>query len=419
MNRLSQINTQFQGESTSNFQYGKVGPKSDDDVVIVSVARTAMTKAKKGLQKNTAPEIMLKHVLVDVLKKANNFDAAKVEEICIGNVLQPGAGFGTSRMAQFMAGIPHTVPLFSVNRLCSSGLQATSTIASQIKSGQIECGIGGGVESMSLYDMNNMISPDTLADQVFEHDEAQKCLMGMGQTSDNVAEKFNISRQKQDQMAVESHAKASAAEKAGWKADEITVYKTMITDKEGNEKEILVNRDDGVRPQTTMESLGKLKGAFKKGGSTTAGNSSQVTDGAAVIFMAKRSFAIKNNLPIMGRMLSFASAGVPPEIMGIGPVAAIPKALKLTGMTVKDVDVWEVNEAFGSQATYSVETLKIPKEKLNRRGGAIALGHPLGMTGARMIVTLFSELKRTNEKFGVVSMCIGMGMGAAGVFERE
>ena len=378
-----------------------------------------MTKAKKGSQRNTAPEVMLMHVFKDVLKKANNFDPAKVEEICIGNVLQPGAGFGTSRMSQLMAGIPHTTPLYSVNRLCSSGLQAAATIASQIKSGEINCGISGGVESMSLYDMNNLISAEALADDVFEHEEARKCLQGMGQTSDNVAERFNVSREKQDQMAVESHAKAHAAEKAGWKKDEITVYTTKILDKDDNEKEIVVDRDDGVRPQTTMQSLAKLKGAFKKGGTTTAGNSSQVTDGAAVALLARRSFAKQHNLPIMGRMLSFAAAGVPPEIMGVGPVAAIPKALKNTGLEIKDIGVWEVNEAFGSQATYSIETLKIPKDKLNQRGGAIALGHPLGMTGARMIVTLFSELKRKNEKYGVISMCIGMGEGAAGVFERE
>lgn len=168
-----------------------------------------------------------------------------------------------------------------------------------------------------------------------------------------------------------------------------------------------------------MQTLGKLKPAFKKGGSCTAGNSSQVTDGASVVLLARRSTAVKLGLPIKGRMLSFACAGVPPEVMGIGPAFAIPKALEQTGLSIKDIDVWEVNEAFASQATYSVDTLKIPREKLNRRGGAIALGHPLGMTGARMICTLFAELERTNEKTGVVSMCIGTGMGAAGVFERE
>lgn len=192
-----------------------------------------------------------------------------------------------------------------------------------------------------------------------------------------------------------------------------------MTDKDGNETEVTVDRDDGVRPTTTMESLAKLKPAFKKGGSTTAGNSSQVTDGAAVVILARRSVAVKMGLPIMGRILSYAVAGVPPEIMGVGPAYAIPKALAKAGMTVNDVDVYEVNEAFASQASYSVETLKIPHDRLNRRGGAIALGHPLGMTGARMICTLFSEMNRTGEKTGIVSMCIGTGMGAAGIFERE
>jgi acetyl-CoA acyltransferase 1 len=205
----------------------------------------------------------------------------------------------------------------------------------------------------------------------------------------------------------------------GWSKEEITPYETTIKDKNGNEKKVMVTMDDGVRPETTVESLGKLKPAFKKNGTSTAGNSSQVTDGAACVFLARRSFAKKHGLPIQGRILSFSVAGVPPEIMGIGPAVAIPKALEKTGLKVEDIHVWEVNEAFASQATYSVDTLKIPRERLNRRGGAIALGHPLGMTGARMICTLFSELKRTNEKYGVVSMCIGTGMGAAGVFERE
>ena len=181
----------------------------------------------------------------------------------------------------------------------------------------------------------------------------------------------------------------------------------------------MVDKDCGIRPQTSMQTLGKLKPAFKKGGSTTAGNSSQVTDGASVVLLARRSVANKLGLPIKGRIVSYATAGVPPEIMGIGPAFAIPKALEHAGLTVDDINVWEVNEAFASQATYSVDTLKIPREKLNRRGGAIALGHPLGMTGARMICTLFSELNRTNEKYGVVSMCIGTGMGACGIFERE
>lgn len=241
----------------------------------------------------------------------------------------------------------------------------------------------------------------------------------MGITSENVATKFGITREQQDKMAVESHMKAAHANKMGWSQQEITPYKTIIKNKDGEETEVMVDRDDGVRPQTTLEGLGKLKPAFKKGGTTTAGNSSQVSDGAAVVLVAKRSTAERLGLPIKGRFLSFAAAGVPPEIMGIGPAVAIPKALKQTGLGVNDIDVWEVNEAFASQATYSVDTLGIPYNKLNQRGGAIAFGHPLGATGARMIVTMFHELERLNSKYGVVSMCIGTGMGACGVFERE
>ena len=223
----------------------------------------------------------------------------------------------------------------------------------------------------------------------------------------------------QDKFAVESHQKAARSQKEGWSSKEITVYKTMIKDKDGNEKEILVDRDDGVRVETTMESLGKLKPAFKKDGTTTAGNSSQVTDGAAAVLLARRDVAKKLGLKIYGRIVSFAVAGVPPEIMGVGPAYAIPAALKKAGLEVKDIDVFEINEAFASQALYSIEKCGIPKEKVNPRGGAIALGHPLGMTGARQVTTLFHELERTGKKFGVISMCIGTGMGAAGVFERE
>ena len=220
-------------------------------------------------------------------------------------------------------------------------------------------------------------------------------------------------------MAFESHQKAAKAQKSGFSQKEITVYKTIIKDKDGIEKEIVVDKDDGVREETTIEGLKKLKPAFKKDGTTTAGNSSQVTDGAACVLMTRRDQAKKLGLKIYGRIVSFAVAGVPPEIMGIGPAVAIPAALKKAGLTVGDIDVFEINEAFASQATMSIKTLGVPKEKLNPRGGAIALGHPLGMTGARQVVTLFSELERTGKKFGVISMCIGTGMGAAGVFERE
>jgi acetyl-CoA acyltransferase 1 len=216
---------------------------------------------------------MLAPVLKDVIKKGN-IDPSKIEEICIGNVLQPGAGSTSSRMAQFLAGIPDTTPLYAIDRLCSSGLQAVACIANQIASNQIDIGIGGGVESMSMFAMTNMVDPGAVSDLVFEDEQAQKCLMPMGITSENVAEKYGITRRQQDEMAVESHKKAAHCQKMGWSKAEITPYKTKVLDKEGNEKEVLVDMDDGVRPTTTFEGLQKLKPAFKKGGTTTAGNSS-------------------------------------------------------------------------------------------------------------------------------------------------
>lgn len=218
----------------------------------------------------------------------------------------------------------------------------------------------------------------------------------MGITSENVAAKYGITREVQDAFAVSSHAKAIAADKAGHLQSEITPYTTKIKDKDGEEKEVLVNRDDGMRPGTTTAGLGKLKAAFQEGGSTTAGNSSQMTDGAAVVMLARRETAKKLGAPILGRIVSFAATGVPPEIMGIGPAVAIPAALEKAGLAVKDIDIFEINEAFASQACYCARELGVPAEKLNPRGGAIALGHPLGMTGARMINTLFSELARTD-----------------------
>lgn len=293
------------------------------------------------------------------------------------------------------------------------------SIANAIRARQIDFGIGGGVESMSLYSMEAGVDPNTLSSKVFEHPVAQNCLMPMGITSENVAEQYKISREKQDQMAFESHQKAARANKEGWAQKEITPYKTMVKDKDGNEKEVLVDKDDGVRAETTLEGLKKLKPAFKKDGTTTAGNSSQVSDGASAVLLTRRDVAKKLGLKVYGRIVSYAVAGVPPEIMGVGPAYAIPAALKKAGLEVKDIDVFEINEAFASQATMSIETLGVPKEKLNPRGGAIAIGHPLGNTGSRLVVTLFHELERTAKRFGVISMCIGTGMGAAGVFERE
>lgn len=414
--RLQLLDNHIQNNNT--FNASKVAPKADDDVVIISFARTAMTKAKKGAQKDTPPEAMLAPVLKAVVQKSG-IDAKLIEDVCIGNVLQPGAGAHTSRMAMFLAGYPDTSSLQACNRQCSSGLQAVFTIANAIKSRQIDIGVGGGVESMSLFSMDGVVDVNILSQDIFECEGARNCLMNMGMTAENVAVKFNITREMQDQMAVESNAKAVNAQKNGWVAKEITPYETIVKDKDGNETKVLVDKDDGARGDTTLESLKKLKPAFTKTGSVTAANSSQVTDGAAAVLLARRDVATKLGLKIQGRLLGFAVAGCPPEIMGIGPAVAIPPALKKAGLNLNDVDVFEINEAFASQAVYCVNELKVPKEKLNPRGGAIALGHPLGCTGARQVVTLFNELERTNKKYGLISMCIGTGMGAAGVFERE
>lgn len=279
--------------------------------------------------------------------------------------------------------------------------------------------MGAGVESMSCYDMNSSVNVDKLSDAIFDHEQARNCLMGMGETSENVAEKYGISKEKQDRMAVESHQKAYNARANGWFKDEIIPVKTKIVDKEGNEKEVTISEDDGIRKETTMETLAKLKPAFRKNGTTTAGNSSQVTDGAAAVVLARRSVAEKMGMPILARFVDYTVAGVPPEIMGIGPAAAIPALMKKLGKNVNDVDIWEINEAFASQATYCVEKLGIDQKKLNPKGGAIAIGHPLGCTGSRQIATLIPELYRQNKKTAVVSMCIGQGMGAAAFIERE
>jgi len=391
--------------------------KNDDDVVIVSAYRTAITRARKGGFRETQPDAMLAAVLKATVERTG-VDGKQIGDIIVGNVLQGGAGAMTARMAQFVAGIGYEAPLQAINRQCSSGLQAVATVANAIKAGEYDMGIGAGVESMTVNSMMD-VAPKELSEAIFSSKEAQDCMMPMGITSENVAAKYNITREMQDQMACESHAKAAAAQKAGYFDDEIIPVETTVTDKDGEEKTITVSQDDGIRPTTTMASLAKLKPAFDENGSTTAGTASQVSDGAAAVLLARRSVAVAAGLPIIGKFLSFSANGVPPEIMGIGPAASIPPALKKAGLTMADIDIFEINEAFASQATMVVKELNVPKEKLNPKGGAIALGHPLGATGARQIATLMTELKRTGGKYGVVSMCIGTGMGAAGVFVRE
>jgi acetyl-CoA acyltransferase 1 len=392
--------------------------KSDDDVVICCAVRTAIAKAKKGGFKDMAPEDLLAPLFKAVVEKTK-VDPKAIGDIQIGNVLQPGGGALTGRMGQFMGDIPAEVPFSSINRQCSSGLQAVANIAANIKAGIIDTGLAGGVESMSMYSMSAGVDPEKLSENVMSHNLASTCLMPMGITSENVAEKYGVSRDAQDTMAVESHAKAVAAQKGGLFKEEIVPVTAKVKDKEGKVTHVVVKDDEGPRAGTTVEGLSKLNTVFKKNGTTTAGNASQVSDGASLVLLARRAEAVRMGLPILARLRSHAVVGVDPTLMGIGPAFAIPAALEKANLKVGDIDIYEINEAFASQATMTINHLKIPKEKLNPKGGAIALGHPLGCTGSRQIATLLPEMKRTKAKFGVVSMCIGTGMGAASVIESE
>ena len=386
------------------------------EVVICAAFRSPLTKSKRGNLKDTTVEEIMAQLYAHTLK-ATNLDPAAIEEVVIGNVLKVGSNGMSLRMIQFMAGFPDTVPCYSVNRMCASGLQACSDVANAIRAGSISVGLAGGVENMSMFDMLASVHPP-LPERAFDMETASNTTIPMGITSDNVAKKFGVGREKMDQMAVASHAKAAHAQETGLYDSEIVPIHTEVVDGEGKKTKVVVTKDEGIRKGTTLQTLGKLRPAFDPQGGTTAGNSSQITDGGAVVLMASRSAAEALRLPILGRWVAFATAGVPPEIMGIGPAAAIPAVLKKAGLTVNDIDLFEINEAFASQATYSAEKLGIDMQKLNVKGGAIALGHPLGCTGSRQIATLMPEMKRRNARYGVVSMCIGTGMGAAAVIER-
>jgi acetyl-CoA acyltransferase 1 len=325
MQRLQDIHSQLTANKVA------AHTKSAEDVVICAAVRTPLTKAKRGLLKDTAPEYLLSVVLKEVAIRAK-IDPKNVEDIVVGNVLQPGAGSVTARMGQYLAGYPDTTTIVGVNRQCSSGIEACAIIAGKIRAKQIDIGIGAGVESMSLYDMQSSLNPENLSELIFENEKARNCMVPMGETSENVAEKFGISREKQDRFAAESHAKAHKAQKEGLFKSEIVPVKTTVKDKDGKAKEVLVTEDDGVRAETTAESLSKLKPAFKKTGTTTAGNASQVTDGAAAVLLARRSVAEKLGLPIIARFVDYTVAGVPPEIMGVGPAYAIPRLLEKNGL---------------------------------------------------------------------------------------
>ena len=348
----------------------------------------------------------------------SGIDPSLVEDIAVGNVLAPGGGATEFRAAALAAGFPTTTGVHSLNRQCSSGLQACVEIANAIKTGMIEVGIGAGVESMS-----NNYGPGAVSEfseLLQSHKEAANCKVPMGVLSEQMAKDKSIPRAEQDAFAAASYGKAVQAQKEKLFDEEIAPLTVKWTDpKTEQEKEITVARDDGVREGMTAESLGKIRAAFAKGGSIHAGNASQISDGAAAVLLMRRDTAERMGQKILGKYVAGSIVGVPPLLMGIGPWKAIPVALEKAGISKEDVDIFEINEAFASQALWCCNELGLPMEKVNPKGGAIAFGHPLGCTGARQVSTLLYELRRRKQQIGVTSMCVGTGMGMAAVWVAE
>ncbi|XP_040002236.1 3-ketoacyl-CoA thiolase, peroxisomal isoform X2 [Xiphias gladius] len=333
---------------------GPAGSGAPEDVVVVHGLRTAIGRAKRGAFKDTTPDELLRAAMTAVLADVGLSPDA-LGDVCVGNVLQPGAGALMARVAHFLSGFPDTVPVYAVNRQCSSGLQALFNIAGAIRSKSIDLGLACGVESMSLRSMGD---PGDLSPRLVDDDKARDCVIPMGITSENVAERFGVSREKQDAFALGSQQKAARAQRMGLFDQEIVPVATKLVDDEGKEREVTVRRDDGIRPGTTLAGLSKLRPAFKPDGSTTAGNSSQVSDGAAAVLVGRRSAVEALGLPVLGVLRASAVVGVPPDVMGIGPAFAIPAALEQAGLTVADVDVFEINEAFASQGQFTPITQK-------------------------------------------------------------
>ena len=388
------------------------------DIVIVAAARTAVGRAKRGMLVNVRPDDLAALVLNEVILRAPGVKKEDVEDVVIGCAFPENTqGLNMGRLAVMKAGFPYTTSGQTVNRFCSSGLQAIAIGAQQIMAGMCEVVAAGGAESMSQVPMTGFyFSPNP--GLVEEYPEAY---MGMGLTAEGVAERYNVTREDQDRFGLESNEKALAAIADGKFREEIVPVevKTVAVNEAGKrlEKVKKFDVDEGPR-KTTIEQMATLKPPFKKGGSVTAGNSSQMSDGAAAVLMMTAEKAAALRLNPLARYVGFAVAGVPPEIMGVGPMYAIPQVMKVTGWKLAEIDLFEINEAFASQALASVRELGIDPEKVNVNGGAIALGHPLGCTGAKLTVQLIHEMKRRGSKYGVVSMCIGGGMGAAGIFEN-
>jgi acetyl-CoA acyltransferase len=389
------------------------------DAVIVSAVRTAVGKAPKGTLRTTRPDEMGATVIKEALARVPGLEASEIEDVIMGCAMpEAEQGMNVARAAAIRAGLPVETSAMTINRFCSSGLQSIAMAAERIKSGGAEVIVAGGLETMSMIPMGgHIIRPNPY---LVEH--YPDFYLSMGLATENVARKYEVTREEQDEFAVRSHTRAAAALDADKFKDEVVPLHVVLEDMDENgrkqRREVVFDKDEGVRRDTSAEGLAKLKPAFHVKGTITAGNASQMSDGAATAIVMSDARARALGAKPMARFVAYATAGCPPEEMGIGPVFAIPKVLKLAGLTLNDIDVIELNEAFAAQSLAVIKTLGLDPDKVNVNGGAIALGHPLGCTGAKLTASILRELERRNGRYGMVTMCVGGGMGAAGILER-
>jgi len=394
--------------------------KQVQEAYIVAATRTPVGKAPRGMFRNTRPDDLLVHVLQSVLAQAPSLDAKSIGDVIVGCAMpEAEQGVNVARIAVLLAGLPITVPGLTVNRFCASGLQAVALAADRIRLGEADVMIAAGMESMSMVPM--MGNKIAFNPAVFE-DEHFAIAYGMGLTAEKVAERWKVSREAQDAFALQSHQRAIAAISSGEFKDEITPFQISehlpdMASREVKVKARAVSQDEGPRADTSIEALAKLKTVFAAKGSVTAGNSSQMSDGAAAVLLCSEAALKRYNLTPIGKFLGYSVAGVPPEIMGIGPKEAIPRVLNQVGLKLADMGWIELNEAFAAQSLAVIQDVGLDPNIVNPLGGAIALGHPLGATGAIRTATLLHGLRRRKQKYGMVTMCIGTGMGAAGIFE--
>ena len=395
--------------------------KQIQDAYIVAATRTPVGKAPRGMFKNTRPDDMLAYVLKSVLAQCPGLDTGIIDDVIVGCAMpEAEQGMNVARIGLLLAGFPNTVSGMTINRFCSSGVQAVALAADRIRLGEADVIIAAGTESMSMVPMGG--NKPSFSPAIFDKDENIAIGYGMGVTAENVAQQWNITREQQDMFAAESHRRALRATDAGEFKAEITPYDIVDRQPDLVTRDVAIKHrtatsDEGPRRDTSPEGLAKLRPVFAAKGSVTAGNSSQMSDGAAAVVLMSAAAMQRFNLSPLGRFMGYAVAGVPPEIMGIGPVKAIPKVLQQVGLKLDDIDWIELNEAFAAQSLAVIKDLGLDPAKVNPLGGAIALGHPLGATGAVRAATLMHGLRRQQKKYGMITMCIGTGMGAAGVFE--